>query len=120
MEQISILVGDIRVGGLSISKVDVLASGPLKISITLLPLTPIAKDTNTNMCWHSIFSHTVIAYGFPIPNRDDGQGLEIAFETMIQLTRCLRLTQYDNGFVAEGPECLLIPEKELPRDKALQ
>jgi hypothetical protein len=115
------LVGDLRVGGLSASKAVLVASlEPPKITIALLPLIPIAKISETNMCWHSIFSHTVIAYDFPIPGRHEGQGLEVTFDTMVQLTRCLRLTQYDDGLVAEGPECLLIPEKELPQDDALQ
>jgi hypothetical protein len=70
-----------------------------KISITLLPLTPVAKRSETSMYWHSIFSHMVIAYDFPIPDHHEEQGLEIAFDTMVQLTRCLCLTQYDNAWL---------------------
>jgi hypothetical protein len=39
---------------------------------------------------------------------------------MVQLNRHLRLVLYDNGLVAKGLECLLIPRKELPKDDALQ
>jgi hypothetical protein len=71
------------------------------------------------MCWQFMFSNTVIAYNFTIPGRHEGQGLEAVLDTVIQLTRCARVTQCNNGLAAEGPECLLTPGKELPDHGAL-
>jgi hypothetical protein len=80
-------------------------------------LTPVSVS---KACWHSIFTHTVIAQGFPIRARKEGRGLELSFWSMITLARALRLTLYSDGLVAEGPDSLLIPTKELREDDALQ
>jgi hypothetical protein len=107
--------------GLSVSKVYIETS-PIsdalpRILLKLCPLTPIDEN---GLCWHSLFAHTVIAYDFPISDRKKGRGLELLFQNMLMLARSLRLTEYDNGLVAEGLDNLIIPVDELEEDNGLQ
>jgi hypothetical protein len=107
--------------GLSVSKV-YLETTPAsdehpRVLLKLCPLTPIDENGS---CRQSLFAHTVIAYDFPISSRQEGQGLELSFQDMLILARSLRLTLYDSGLVAEGLDTLLIPIKDLDKDKGLQ
>lgn len=71
-------------------------------------------------CWHPLFPCRVIAHGFPIRNRKEGNGLELSFENMIAASRCLTLTPYDNGLLAHGLSAILIPMQDLKEDDAIQ
>lgn len=61
------------------------------------------------MCWHPLFANTVIAYGFPVPERAAEMGLEISFDVMLRLARISYAVTYDNGLVLSGFSTLLFP-----------
>jgi hypothetical protein len=71
------------------------------------------------LCWHVLFSHGVIAKGFPIRSRLEGRGLEINFADMALLAKCLSFAEYRDRLVVDGLESLLIPVAEL-QDSAIQ
>ena len=60
------------------------------------------------VCWHNLFSNTVIATQFSIPQRHQGEGLEIRLSDMLSLARSLRMLELHRCFVAEAPQNLLI------------
>ncbi|KAN0095215.1 hypothetical protein V8E51_015926 [Hyaloscypha variabilis] len=74
----------------------------------------------TVSCWHSLFPNRVVSRGFPIHERKEGVGLEIAFEDMIAASRCLSFLEYDDGLIAHGLTNILIPMADLKNDDAIQ
>jgi len=71
-------------------------------------------------CWHSLFPHSVIAKGFPIKRRRQGEGLEISLPDMALLSQSLTAVEFNGGLVFEGLRTLLIPMQELEDDDAIQ
>ena len=103
---------------LSLSKTRITTTNTSTSSFTI-DLTPLTVTKETS-CWHSLFLHTVVASGFSIPKRTEGQGLEISFSDMVVLSRTLRLVEYDRGSIAEGSQTLLIPIKRLSDNSGVQ
>jgi hypothetical protein len=81
------------------------------------PLEPIGSK---GTCWHEVFPRGVIAKDFPIPPREDGHGLEIAFADMALVSGCIGFVEYEEGFVADGLSSILIPRERLLKDDAFQ
>ena len=65
------------------------------------------------MCWHSLFKDGVLACGFPIAERAEGDGLEISFPLMVLFAKVSVSMDYDNGTILLGPSSLLFPSKRL-------
>jgi len=86
------------------------------LNIERAPLTLVQHKT----CWHHLFSNTVIATQFIIPQRFQGQGLEIRLSEMLSLSRSLRMLELHQCFVAEASQNLLIVMAELSDDGGYQ
>jgi hypothetical protein len=85
-----------------------------------LALPPLLSLKSAGACWHTLFSHGVIAKGFSAAPRKEGKGLEISFADMAMLGKSISFVKYDGGLVVEGLRSLLIPVTELPEDGTLQ
>ena len=67
-------------------------------------------------CWLPIFTHAVIARGFPVPERENGeQGLEIPIEIMAALGGARHVTEYQGGLVLKGFSAMFVPIKRYDR-----
>ncbi|KAI1862641.1 uncharacterized protein JN550_010166 [Neoarthrinium moseri] len=66
------------------------------------------------VCWLSLFSDAVLAYGFPIPERTSGLGLEISAELMAAIIGARHAVTYDQGVVIKGFSSMFIPVKRVP------
>jgi hypothetical protein len=71
-------------------------------------------------CWHALFPHGVLAFGFPIRNRTEGVGLEISFADMAVASKSVGLIELNNGLIAHGLRSVLIPMKVLPKEDGVQ
>ncbi|KAF4626150.1 hypothetical protein G7Y89_g12011 [Cudoniella acicularis] len=92
--------------------------GTSKLSIRMSALEGTPQGGGT--CWHSILPYGVIAKGFRIRDRKQGQGLEISFADMALLSHALDFVEVEGGLVLHGLQSLLIPIEELRDDNALQ
>ena len=86
------------------------------IMIELGPLMAVQRI----VCWHHLFSNTVVAGQFSIPKRSQGKGLEISLSDMISLSRSLRMRELSQCFIAEGPQNLFILMENLLLDGGFQ
>ncbi|KAF2726782.1 hypothetical protein EJ04DRAFT_582469 [Polyplosphaeria fusca] len=63
-------------------------------------------------CWHDLVGNSVIAAGFPTPERVNGEvGLHIPFQIMAALASVPLATQFCGGYVLKGRSIMLIPVK---------
>ncbi|RYP34301.1 hypothetical protein DL767_004295 [Monosporascus sp. MG133] len=62
-----------------------------------------------NSCWLSLFSNAVIAYGFPIPERANGMGLEMSVELMAAIVGARHAVTFDGGVVIKGFSSMFVP-----------
>ena len=63
-------------------------------------------------CWLPIFTNTVIARGFPVPERRNGeQGLEVPLEIMAALGGARYVTEFEGGLVLKGYSAMFVPTK---------
>ena len=62
-------------------------------------------------CWLPLLAGGVIATGFPIPDRDEELGVEIPFDTMLQLACVEYPVYYGEVIVFRGWQTLLYPVK---------
>lgn len=61
-------------------------------------------------CWLPIFTNAVIARGFPVPEREDGeQGVEIPLEIMAALGGARHATEFEGGLVLKGHSAMFVP-----------
>ncbi|KAF4629839.1 hypothetical protein G7Y89_g8306 [Cudoniella acicularis] len=65
-------------------------------------------------CWHELFRGGVLAYNFPIAQRDEGSGLEIPFDLMVHLAQVRLSMDYDDGAILLGHSSMLFPSQILP------
>ena len=70
------------------------------------------QDKITPTCWHGLFHGTILAFGFPISERDTGLGVEIPFKLMVGLAN-ITTTIYQGvgGFILVGHSVMLFPSK---------
>lgn len=62
------------------------------------------------LCWHSLFTSSVIAHDFPVPpRREEIIGIELPFEAMVALARVIYPMEYYDSIVLKGPSTILIP-----------
>lgn len=63
-------------------------------------------------CWLPMFTNPVIARGFPVPARSNGeQGLEVPLEIMAALSGARHVTEFEGGLVLKGYSVMLVPAK---------
>lgn len=61
-------------------------------------------------CWLPVFTNSVIARGFPVPEREDGeQGVEVPLEIMAALGGARHATEFDGGLVLKGHSAMFVP-----------
>ena len=72
------------------------------------------KPCNTNgQCWHDLFANPVIAFGFPIPQRDQVQpGLDIPLDMMVALVRAQSISTFRSKVFIKGFSAMLVPTKQ--------
>jgi hypothetical protein len=80
------------------------------------PMFEIGYEVSTtgleasDSCWHSLVGNSVIATGFPIPPRSNGEiGLQSPLELMAALARIPLATRYFDGYVFKGRSIILVP-----------
>ncbi|KAL6409769.1 hypothetical protein AUP68_06164 [Ilyonectria robusta] len=62
-----------------------------------------------NSCWLSLFPNAVIAYGFPIPERANGMGLEMSVDLMAAIVGARHAVTFDGGVVIKGFSSMFVP-----------
>jgi hypothetical protein len=87
------------------------------IKYTLRDLEAISPSKS---CWHALFPHGILAFGFPIRNRNEGIGLEISFADMAVASRSLSFIELNDGLIAHGLTSVLIPMKNLLKEDGVQ
>jgi hypothetical protein len=92
---------------LAYSEVTMVLSNSNVFAIRTCPLTPCLNKRGA--CWHSMFSRSVIAGGFPIPERGDRHGVELPFTLMAPLGRIWYPKEYLDGVVLKGFSTILVP-----------
>ncbi|KAI9793060.1 MAG: hypothetical protein M1816_000958 [Peltula sp. TS41687] len=75
-------------------------------------LQPIREEEYS--CWHPMFVGSVIARGFPIPERRKEIGIELPFEVMISLGQILYPVEYEDGVILKGYSTILVPTNQGP------
>ena len=80
---------------------------PVAFNITFEISSPSERDES---CWLPLFSNPVIAQGFHIPERENGeQGLEIPLEIMAALGGVRHVTDFEGGLVLKGYSAMFVP-----------
>ena len=106
-------------GVLSESEASIKFRGEDSFDIRLLDLRPIQKSQHG--CWHAIFVNSVIARGFPIPDRPGGEiGIELPFELMTSLAHVRYSTIFDGGIVLKGFTSMLFPTSAVSLHDSIQ
>ena len=84
-------------------------SEPVVFNITFEMSSPGERDQS---CWLPLFSNPVIARGFRIPERKNGeQGLEVSLEIMAALGGARHVTEFEGGLVLKGYSAMFVPIK---------
>ena len=82
---------------------------PIVLNITFDMSTPGKQDQS---CWLSLFANPVIARGFPVPERENGErGLEVPLEMMAALGGARHVTDFEGGLILKGHSAMFIPVK---------
>ncbi|KAF2141224.1 uncharacterized protein K452DRAFT_309014 [Aplosporella prunicola CBS 121167] len=80
----------------------------LEGNIFMQPLEPANHGAHT--CWHSMFAGQVLAVGFPVPERFEGeQGVELPFEVMAALGLIWYPFEHNGGTILKGHSTALLP-----------
>ena len=80
---------------------------PVVFNVTFVISSPGDRDQS---CWLPLFSNSVIARGFGIPEREDGeQGLEVPLEIMAALGGARHVSEYEGGLVLKGHSAMFVP-----------
>lgn len=92
---------------LTCSRVSVWKDRNGSIQLELLDLEPICSKEK--LCWWPLFFGSVVAEGFPIPDRGTELGVETSFEIMATLGRIRYPMEYLDGVVLKGRHTILVP-----------
>jgi len=95
------------IDGLYISEVKLERKDSNEFELSMLELRPVNSEERS--CWHAIIPSGVIAYGFPIPPREQEAGLELPFELMTVLSRVSYPLEYCDNIILKGRSTALIP-----------
>lgn len=67
------------------------------------------KLARTGTCWFPLFPGSVVAEGFPVPERGNDMGVEIQFDVMVTLGKVSYFLEFPEGRVLKGYSTMLIP-----------
>ena len=81
-------------------------------------LNPIRNDSQ--MCWHPLFEHSVIAVQFPYTQRTQGVGVELSPFLMATLAGIRTAVEFRGGLVLRGLSTALIPLEMTEGEDAIQ
>ncbi|KFZ19687.1 hypothetical protein V502_03498 [Pseudogymnoascus sp. VKM F-4520 (FW-2644)] len=71
-------------------------------------IEPLPEEEES--CWFPLFLNPVIAFGFPIRERNnEGVGLELSIEMMVALGRIRHAIDFDGGLLLKGPSSAFVP-----------
>jgi hypothetical protein len=73
----------------------------------------LKADTSSGACWLPLFQEGVIAYGFPVAKREEGEGLEISFDLLRLFAGVKGSIEYEGVTIYVGPSRILFPTKIL-------
>ncbi|KAL9611861.1 MAG: hypothetical protein Q9167_003515 [Letrouitia subvulpina] len=80
------------------------------IEVFRLGLAPLeAVPYENSMCWHPLFTGSIIVRGFPMPPRADGVGIELPYSVMLALARILYPVEFAGGILLKGFDTMLVP-----------
>ncbi|KFY86148.1 hypothetical protein V500_07837 [Pseudogymnoascus sp. VKM F-4518 (FW-2643)] len=80
-----------------------------EFSITFA-IEPLLKEEES--CWFPLFLNPVIAFGFPILERNNEEvGLELPIEMMVALGRIRHAIDFDGGLLLKGPSSAFVPTR---------
>ena len=92
------------------------AAKAVAFNVTFITSSPDDRDQS---CWLPLFSNPVIARGFRIPERENGeQGLEVPLEIMAALGGARHVTEFEGGLVMKGFSAMFVPIKHY--DQSIQ
>lgn len=82
------------------------------------PLNPIRDGSQ--MCWHPLFEHSVIAVQFPYAPRTQGVGVELSPTLMAILAGIRTAVEFGGGLILRGLSTALIPLNLTDGEDAIQ
>ena len=82
------------------------------------PLNPIKGGSQ--MCWHPLFEHSVIAVQFPYTQRTQGVGVELSPFLMATLAGVRTAVEFRGGLILRGLSTALIPLEMTGVEDAIQ
>jgi hypothetical protein len=77
--------------------------------LSLLKKKQEVSNGDLGMCWVSLFNKGILACGFPVTERAEGEGLEIPFPLMAIFAKVSVSMDYDGGTILVGPSSFLLP-----------
>lgn len=69
--------------------------------------TPLGDGEKS--CWHALFFNPVIAYNFPMEEREYGEGLEIPVHMMAALGGASKAVEFEGGLLLKGFSSMFVP-----------
>ena len=111
-EQLAWLSAVIRVSKwdeISSSEVSFQVSGEKEMTFEIRPLDLQKVEEDSSTCWLPLFKGSVIASGFPIPERAGQKGIELPFSLMTEQAGMLYPMTYKEGIYLRGFSSLLYP-----------
>ena len=101
----------VQYSNFTFSKFDIERSGWSNVTYHT---TELGKEEQS--CWLPLFANPVIARGFPIRERENGeQGLELPLEMMAALGGARHATDFDGGVVLKGHSAMFVPVNRYPQ-----
>lgn len=89
----------------SFEKAESLVGTEFRITLKAL----MADGKEQVLCWHDLFRHTVVAFGFEVASRQSGVGLELVLDLMVELAENAKPFNYAGKFFMIGSHSALIP-----------
>ncbi|RDI76417.1 hypothetical protein Vi05172_g13596 [Venturia inaequalis] len=77
------------------------------VTVKLAPVKELPQFESS--CWHPMFSHYVVAEGFPVPKRNEERGIELPYHLMTTFGRIRYPQPYLDGMVLMGISTCLVP-----------
>ena len=94
-------------GELTLSDILFFVTDEGTLQISTLPVKEVVRHDEA--CWIPLFSGSVIAHRWPIPDRGNEIGIELPFHLMTALVGPLYPMKFDGGFCLKGHSRMLFP-----------
>ena len=111
-EQLAWLSAVIRVAkqdAISSSEVSFQVSADKESTFEIIPLDLKKVEEDSSTCWLPLFKGSIIASGFPVPERAGQKGIELPFSLMTDQAGMLYPMTYNGGIYLRGFSSLLYP-----------